>query len=64
MIKTYEVNYFGTLTNSVRAAPIRVPVSFWFSFTSTGNEYLMILYDYDANAILAEPIPDCKSSIP
>ena len=28
--------------------------------SSRGNNYLFILYDYDSNIILAEPIPDRK----
>ena len=28
----------------------------------SGNNYLMIIYDYDSNAILAEAIPDRKST--
>jgi hypothetical protein len=27
-------------------------------FSSKGNKYIMILYDYDSNAILAQPIKD------
>jgi hypothetical protein len=26
--------------------------------SSKGNKYIMILYDYDSNAILAQPIKD------
>jgi hypothetical protein len=29
--------------------------------SSKGNKYIMILYDYDSNAILAKPIKDCKA---
>jgi hypothetical protein len=29
--------------------------------SSKGNKYIMILYDYDSNAILAQPIKDRKA---
>jgi hypothetical protein len=29
--------------------------------SSKGNKYIMISYDYDSNAILAQPIKDCTS---
>ena len=30
--------------------------------SKSGNNYVMILYDYDANAIIGEPIPDRKTT--
>lgn len=30
--------------------------------SSTGNNYLMVLYDYDSNAIIAEPFKTKKAT--
>jgi len=30
--------------------------------SSTGNNYIMVLYDHDSNAILAEPFKDCTTA--
>ena len=29
--------------------------------SKSGNDYIMLLYDYDTNTIIGEPIPDRKS---
>jgi hypothetical protein len=56
----------GKWTHEVYAAVVEVPTklgriytnqSGWFSITSwQGNKYLMVLYDYDSSAIIAEPL--------
>jgi hypothetical protein len=56
----------GTKTNSIYASVIDIPASTGQVYTdqtgrfpiqsSAGHNYVMVLYDYDSNAILAEPL--------